>query len=210
MPSAIPLWSDVTRTYSPKNCSKCGVEYIPTGTHQKCCVECRYKRHPGQVAMGSSEHRRKIQAAHGIPDGKKRCVECDQVRLLKFFPKRRPNDPSCISYQSRCKTCYKNYQRSTMWTRVYSISLEEYMALKDLQGGRCAICQVASGLRKALSVDHDHQLEVGGKVTRESIRGLLCSKCNHWLGTIRDDPEAGRRVIEYLTDPPARRILRDS
>lgn len=197
----------MTGVYSSKNCGKCGAEFIPTGSQQKYCVDCREKRHPGQVPLGSPEHRRKIQAAHGIPDGKKRCLSCGRVRLLKFFPKRNPRDPTSLSYHGRCKPCFRDYHRATRWARVYGMTVEEYLALKKLQGDRCAICQIANGTSRALSVDHDHRLERDGKVTRESIRGLLCSKCNHWLGTIRDDPEAGKRVTEYLTNPPARRVL---
>ncbi|WP_424923390.1 endonuclease VII domain-containing protein [Actinocrispum wychmicini] len=72
-----------------------------------------------------------------------------------------------------------------------------------MQGGRCAICQRATGRGKRLAVDHNH-------ATGE-VRGLLCKPCNRdVLGHLRDDVSAFERAIVYLTDPPARRMLSGS
>ena len=79
---------------------------------------------------------------------------------------------------------------------------EDYEALWKAQGGRCYICRRESR-SKRLAVDHDH-------ATGE-VRGLLCADsergCNHAiLGNIRDLAMA-KRIVSYLENPPARRVL---
>ena len=49
-----------------------------------------------------------------------------------------------------------------------------------------------------LAVDHEH--------STAEIRGLLCSMCNHAIGYLDDSPELLRRAIDYLRDPPARKL----
>jgi phage-related minor tail protein len=73
---------------------------------------------------------------------------------------------------------------------IYGISLEEYDAMLDRQGGVCAICKRKPDEGKALFVDHCH---VTGRV-----RGLLCGKCNSVLAFGNDDPDILRAAIAYL------------
>lgn len=84
--------------------------------------------------------------------------------------------------------------------QVYGITGEEYWAVYRYQLGRCFICERATGTRKRLSVDHCHETGV--------VRGLLCQRCNRdVLGHLRDDVAAFERVIDYLQEPPAVRVL---
>lgn len=84
--------------------------------------------------------------------------------------------------------------------RTYGITAAQYQAIYELQGGRCYICQRASGKRKRLSVDHDHKT---GRV-----RGLLCTPCNRdVLGHLRDSVDALQRAVTYLLLPPADAVL---
>lgn len=83
--------------------------------------------------------------------------------------------------------------------RVYGLPEGGYAALYEAQGGRCAICQWATGRTKRLAVDHDH-------VTGE-VRGLLCGPCNQTIGRLRDAPDAFDRAAAYLRNPPARLVL---
>lgn len=83
--------------------------------------------------------------------------------------------------------------------RKYGISLEQYDALLEEQGGVCAICECLPRGDVAFHVDHDHG--VGG------IRGLLCFRCNGALGDFEDDPELLRRGAEYLTSYRLRQRL---
>jgi Recombination endonuclease VII len=79
--------------------------------------------------------------------------------------------------------------------RTYGLTTEDYEEIYEYQGGRCYICQYATGRTRRLSVDHCHKTGL--------IRGLLCAPCNKMLGRFRDNPEAGTRIIEYLDRPPA-------
>ena len=81
---------------------------------------------------------------------------------------------------------------------VYGVDPGWYDRQYALQGGVCYLCRRATGASKRLAVDHNH--ETG------EVRGLLCGPCNKVLGVARDDPEYFRRAIDYLTDPPARRL----
>lgn len=69
----------------------------------------------------------------------------------------------------------------------------------------CPGCHQATGAVKALAVDHDHTLERAGLPIRETVRGLLCGPCNQLVG--RYGVQALERLIDYLKDPPAFRVL---
>lgn len=79
--------------------------------------------------------------------------------------------------------------------KTYGLEVGEYEAILEHQGGRCAICQRATGRTRRLSVDHDHATGL--------VRGLLCRPCNDMLGHGRDDPPFFRRAADYLEQPPA-------
>jgi hypothetical protein len=87
------------------------------------------------------------------------------------------------------------HTRNVKLLRLYGLTPEEYEALREAQGGVCAICKreetrTYKGRIRALAVDHDH--ETG------EVRGLLCSDCNQGIGWFRDDPELLQAAIEYL------------
>jgi hypothetical protein len=73
----------------------------------------------------------------------------------------------------------------------YGLSIEDYEAMYERQGGKCALC----GHPDRLCVDHDHQT---GRV-----RGLLCYLCNTALGRlVGDDPVRLDAIRDYLTIVP--------
>lgn len=86
--------------------------------------------------------------------------------------------------------------RDRYYQRTYGISHDEYDALLEAQGGRCAICRNKPKKRR-LAVDHNHKTGL--------VRGLLCSPaCNYKLLGRRDGkPEVFLKAYEYLTEPPA-------
>jgi hypothetical protein len=78
--------------------------------------------------------------------------------------------------------------------RAYGISLEEYNALAEAQGHKCAICG-ASDAQSTISKKHffvDHCHETG------KVRGLLCNHCNRGLGAFKDNTEFLAKAIAYL------------
>ena len=129
------------------------------------------------------------------------CKKCGRNRAERFFTGPRGHT---------CKSCRKRRVqlagRDVRLMENYGITLEEYDALFDAQGGRCAICQ---GKRSGnLDVDHDHKLEKAGLPKRETVRGLLCRRCNRrLLPAATDNTTVLEWAIRYLDEPPARRVL---
>ncbi|KKM26083.1 hypothetical protein LCGC14_1588390, partial [marine sediment metagenome] len=80
----------------------------------------------------------------------------------------------------------------------FNITIDEYDALSQRQGGVCAICRSKETMKnkyglKRLAVDHNH---LTGK-----IRGLLCGRCNQALGLFASDEEGVGRLlsaVEYM------------
>jgi len=72
----------------------------------------------------------------------------------------------------------------------YGISVNEFIAMLDNQGGLCAICCKPLVPGRLTHVDHSHDT---GKV-----RGLLCEKCNPLLGYARDDRDILLSAVDYL------------
>lgn len=115
----------------------------------------------------------------------------------------------------RCETCWRaivKVRRAAAHEarvgKVYQLPSGMYAALYAAQGGACAICQTARGLKRRLAVDHDHACCPGPTSCGQCVRGLLCQPCNKdLLG--RYGVPALERAIQYLKDPPARRVLTD-
>jgi hypothetical protein len=79
----------------------------------------------------------------------------------------------------------------------YKLSNADYYALFELQGGRCAICQVTQEeMGERLAVDHEHAT---GKV-----RGLLCRPCNKSLGA--HELRETSAFSSYKAWPPMREL----
>lgn len=118
--------------------------------------------------------------------------------------------PRCASHHRTRLKLNRETAHGRRLTAVYGIDGERYEAILAIQGGRCAICIRATGLRKRLSVDHDHKQAVLDGHAEDAgcpmcVRGLLCQPCNRMLGHLRDDPEAFDRAAEYLRSWPSKR-----
>ena len=98
--------------------------------------------------------------------------------------------PRCTSHHREYKRQQSAHYHEQMVTKTYGIEAGEYAARYKQQGGKCAICQTATGASKRLAVDHDHKTN--------AVRGLLCSPCNRFIGRLRDSPEAFLRAYKYL------------
>lgn len=112
-----------------------------------------------------------------------------------------PRSRRCDTHQRAFRKASRIAAHDARVARTYGLQRGEYEALLDYQGGRCAICQVATGRAKRLAVDHDH--------VTDAPRGVLCGRCNfELLG--RYDQHALQRAIDYLNDPPYSRMHREA
>lgn len=94
-----------------------------------------------------------------------------------------------------CRECARLAQQRRRLEQIYGITVEEYDALYEAQGGLCALCknpetQTRHGKVKVLAVDHCH--------ATDKVRGLLCHACNCALGYLRDDPVLIRAAADYV------------
>lgn len=73
--------------------------------------------------------------------------------------------------------------------------MDECERLFEAAAHRCSVCRSHG----PLVIDHDHETDI--------IRGVICKQCNIALGGARDNIATLRRLIAYLDDPPALRVL---
>lgn len=89
----------------------------------------------------------------------------------------------------------------------FQITGEQYWALYEAQGGRCAVCRIATGKTKRLAVEHDHKAECIQRGDHPAdtgcplcIRGLACGPCNQNL--IVHPVDTLLRAVAYKFAPP--------
>jgi hypothetical protein len=82
-------------------------------------------------------------------------------------------------------------QRAGHLMRKFGMTIEQYDAMLEAQGGGCFICGRPPREDISLHVDHDH---FTGKV-----RGILCFCCNNALADFQDDPELLRKAAGYVS-----------
>jgi hypothetical protein len=85
--------------------------------------------------------------------------------------------------------------RAWAYKNFYNFTVKEYEEMLEAQGGVCALCfkvetATKNGKVKRLAVDHCHN--------SNKVRGLLCMKCNTYLGKFNDEVDYFQRVIDYL------------
>ncbi|KKM79559.1 hypothetical protein LCGC14_1348760 [marine sediment metagenome] len=143
----------------------------------------------------------------------KTCFLCKEKKPLKSFGKRKAS-PDGLQYQ--CRECISQYERNgnrpsrqpeyrakyfqekekgsesylkntrrAHLKKMYGITPEIYEKMRSQQKGKCGMCGKIP--KKRLAVDHDH--------STDKIRGLLCFKCNTFIGYI----ETSRDIVEEAT-----------
>lgn len=111
------------------------------------------------------------------------------------------NDPDTKKKRSLYAKEYRKLNsrkvRDAAYKKAFGISIDEYEAIAERQGNRCAICgeketavNPKTGKVNSLSVDHCH--------TTGCVRGLLCSKCNTAIGLMRESEEIFSKATRYL------------
>jgi hypothetical protein len=95
----------------------------------------------------------------------------------------------------RSPTYNSEYRRNVRLKARYGITLAEYEAMFEAQGGKCAICgqppgdNVRAHWGGKLCIDHCHETN--------TVRGLLCNDCNLAVGYAKTEATA-LAVAEYF------------
>jgi hypothetical protein len=143
------------------------------------------------------------------------CVDCRAVEspgeVRPIDPRSGPGKPRCTTHHRAAKRAVKTKRQAYYLEQQHGITEEEYWELYEKQGRKCALprCR-ATGKVKRLAVDHDHDMaeQVCGHARDRSCkrcrRGLVCGPHNYdLLGKFAGDL---RDALDYLADPPARRL----
>jgi hypothetical protein len=132
-----------------------------------------------------------------LPGSGVQCIDCTEPGRPAPYA-----GPRCWTHHTATRKTRRKKAQATRRANTYSITPEEQAELLAYQDGKCAICRRRRGTR----LDHDHSCCNGPKSCGKCVRGFLCDICNRYLGMIRDDPNAGRRMAAYLERPPRARI----
>lgn len=113
--------------------------------------------------------------------GLQRCPKCGITKTIAEFNKgTRANGTG-----SYCKGCAYIHHVC----RTYKISRDAYLEMVERADGLCEMC---GEMPTRLVVDHDHD-------TNE-VRGLICDRCNHFLGIVETKPNTIKQAETYLAN----------
>lgn len=115
--------------------------------------------------------------------------ECRPCRLERSRRWSRENPEKVAAISARWSRANPDKVRDGYLRRKYGITLEQEIALREAQDGKCAICQDKPE-GDWLHVDHDH--ETG------TVRGMLCGNCNMAIGLLRESIATLTNAITYL------------
>jgi hypothetical protein len=160
----------------------------------KACVKC------GVVQPLESFYK-----APGTRDGHRGdCKDCFRARAKARYPSvreaniaraRKWREDNLERYQANQRRMRgtpegKMRQRAGHLMRKFGMTIEQYEAMLEAQGGGCFICGRPLRDDISLHVDHDHST---GKV-----RGILCFRCNNALADFQENTQLLRKAIGYL------------
>jgi hypothetical protein len=97
------------------------------------------------------------------------------------------------------KAKHRTLTRRARLKRIFGITPEQYDIILNNQGGVCKICKNPETLKHhktgtipLLAIDHCHKTN--------TVRGILCAKCNTGIGSFRDDINLLKSAIFYLEE----------
>ena len=175
-----------------KTCPECG-ESKPTDAYGRnralpdglsfYCLDCNRRRNSAWYRQSRAALGKSVRDHSWVPQGFRWCPGCEQAIAHEDFSR---NARQSSGFGSLCRACNRRSSAAAYWKRQYGLTRAEVVAMRADQGDACAIC----GADGPEHLDHDHQT---GRV-----RALLCQRCNHGLGLLRDDPVVLRAAAEYV------------
>lgn len=158
----------------------------------ECSCGWKYEKH-----IPNRKDAYKIYSEH-IKTSMPVCHCCGEIKAERDMSKsNRVLCKKCVTKKSKewgeaHKSQWERQKRKRHLKKKYNLSIEDYDAMIEKQGGVCAICggslYDSRGYRP--HVDHDH---ITGKV-----RGILCVHCNNAIGGWKDDKSKLIKAYNYL------------
>lgn len=133
------------------------------------------------------------------------CRDCRAEKITTRRPAPHPG-PRCATHHRRVMIRRREANHGRHIEQTYNLSRDRYDAILDVQGGQCAGRCGATGRTRRLAVDHDHSCCSGPTSCGKCVRGLLCKRCNRFIGLLRDAPGSLRALANYLENPPAKSV----
>ena len=160
-----------------KRCKRCGVE--------KALDE--FYRSPGM----RDGHRNDCKACNLAGKRQRYLADPGVVKArVKRWQQENPERLNAYRRARRLEPEVKRRERAGHLKRKYGITVEQYDAMLETQGGGCFICGRPPREEISLHVDHDHST---GKV-----RGILCFCCNNALADFQEDRLLLQKAADYL------------
>ena len=175
-----------------RKCEGCGVKfwrYPNRGRGRYCSKSCKHANHTGRPKT--------------VRTDPQDCIVCGQSKPLTDYPLI-AGERGLKCTECKRKPTQEQKRRSHLKVK-FNITLEDWIAIYEVQHGHCPICDIPlpalQELFKTMSrrdswksrnwnTDHCH---VTGKV-----RGITCRQCNMGLGSFADNPDRLRRAASYV------------
>ncbi len=189
-------------------CRRCqSIKEIPLKQHfcdgcktlSRADIERRYQeKHAAEIKARMAALRREGQP---LPE-EKECARCRVVKPLHEFDKNR-STRALLGRRGSCKACVRPSERRRQLKAKYNMTPEDWVALYEKQGGRCAVCRREGDMLQLLTsrkVPSDRRLCVDHEHASGKVRGLLCVPCNAGIGNARENPEILDQMKSYLAE----------
>lgn len=145
------------------------------------------------------------------PGATKRCNKCGEIKPISMFRtrkgmRRRPDCKDCYraSYNEWRQRLGPDQRRAEWLWQLYRLRWTDYQKILAAQDGLCAICvQPFSDNSRLIHVDHDHACDhpdKGGKSCPACVRGILCQRCNVFVGWIETGSDRIGAILRHLGD----------
>jgi hypothetical protein len=139
--------------------------------------------------------------APGCRDGhRSECKVCNlAARKAKYLENPAKEIARVREWRRKHRAQFQEYQRAYRarrpaelreghLRRTFGMTLVEYDAMLEAQGGGCAVCGDIPAEGKSFHVDH----------LEDEVRGILCVRCNNALGLLRERAELAEIAVDYL------------
>lgn len=150
---------------------------------------------------GETKEASEFYAAKGGIDGLRGdCKACHAARAKLWYAKnrrraieraarwQRDNAERVRAYRRERNATRSREIREGHLRRTFGMTIADYDAILEAQGGGCAICGERPGPGESFHVDH----------LGDQVRGILCVRCNNALGQLRETTELAEIAVDYL------------